>query len=195
MLKLITDRKSSDISRAKSLVEKAKKIENLTPEELEEYMSGLKGCYNISDLNRVEEAVKYISDLFNSLSYKNIVITKTWKQGDFFTIDEELPRYLENIRILRDIINVSPNTPQVPDSYKPYNKANDIEKILNDLLSHIENMKKMFVYSGVARAGQNRIWQQRFRRSVRSLRTWLELTQVYWSDFSETETWEDIIYD
>ena len=193
MLKLITDRKSSDISRAKSLVEKAKKIENLTPEELEEYMSGLKGCYNISDLNRVEEAVKYISDLFNSLSYKNIVITKTWKQGDFFTIDEELPRYLENIRILRDIINVSPNTQQVPDSDKPYNKANDIEKILYDLLSHIENMKKMFVYSGVARAGQNRIWQQRFRRPTSEIAVYT-LTNLIPDSSFEKNKWNDAVY-
>ena len=155
MLNLIFDRTSFDLIRAKELIQKAKQIENLTPEELQEYMAGLKGSYNISDLNRVENAVQYISDLFNSLSYKNIVKTKTWKQGDFFTIDEELPRYLENIKILREIINVLPDTPQVPDSYKPYNKANDIEKILYDLNQLLINMQKMFRYSNTFYSGES----------------------------------------
>ena len=55
-------------------------------------------------------------------------------------------------------------------------------------------MTNFFVYSGVAGAGQNRVWQQRFRRYQRALNMWEELTQVYWSDFTTTETWEDVIY-
>ena len=75
------------------------------------------------------------------------------------------------------------------------NDLNKIEKILKDIDWIIKGMEKVFVYTGVAGCGQNRIWQQRFRRYTKSLRQWLELTQVYWNDFAETQTWEDIIYD
>lgn len=164
MLELVTNRTSSDITRAKNILEKARKIENLSNNELQEYMSGLKGCYNISDLNRVEKAVKFISNLLNDLGYLNKVETKEWNYGDFFSIDAELPRYLQNIRNLRNSITLFNSTPQVPESFKPYNYANDIEKILQDIEKVLIDMSQVFVYSGVSGLGQNRIWQQRFRR-------------------------------
>lgn len=168
MLKLITDRTSSDISRAKKLIEKAKKIESLTESELDEYYNGLKGCYNISDLNRVEKAVQHVSDVLNKYGYVNVVKTKEWLQGDFFTVDKEMPRYLNNLKIIKNAIQNTPNTPLVPNSFKPYTKANDIEKIIYELLKVISYLEQVFVYSGVSDCGQERLWQKRFRR----LLTW-----------------------
>ena len=120
MLTLITDRKQSDVDRAKQLIEKAKNIENLSSSELEEYLSGLKGCYNISDLNRVEEAVKYISDLLNSLGYYNAVDVKTWVDGEFMN-SSQLKRYLNNLNILKNAYVTCSAIPATPPSYKPYN--------------------------------------------------------------------------
>ena len=174
MLKLITDRTSSDISRAKKILDKARKLESLTQNELQEYMKGLKGCYNISDLNRVEEAVEFISNTLNDMSYFNKVEIKRWNYGDFFTIDKELPRYLQNIQNLRNSIAVFDSTPQVPESIKPYNYANDIEQILYDIEKILLDMSQTFVYLGVSGLGQNRLWQQRFRRGS----LWVRLTST-----------------
>lgn len=168
MLTLITDRTQSDVNRAKEIIEKAKNIENLSSSELEEYLGGLKGCYNISDLNRVEESVKYISDLLNSLSYYNVVDVKTWVDGEFMN-SSQLKRYLNNLNILKNAYVVYSTTPVTPPSYKPYNYANDIEKILINIEEIIGNMEKYFIRCGASNCGQNRIWQQRFRR----VSTWI----------------------
>ena len=45
-----------------------------------------------------------------------------------------------------------------------YEDANAIEQILEDIEEIIKNMEQVFIYSGVAHSGQNRVWQQRFRR-------------------------------
>lgn len=182
MDKLIFDRTSSDVEYAKN---------NPSAQEW------LKGCYNYIDLNRVEEWCKYLSDLLNSYGYVNLISEKTdWNIKDIQTV-EEMKRYLNNIKVLMNAFTVKPNTPKLPDTINKLNyiQANNIEKILYDIDELLRAMSKTFVYSGVAGTGQNRIWQQRFRRYSKSLRQWLELTQVYWSNFSETETWEDIIYD
>lgn len=166
MLNLITDRTSSDVTRAKTLLDKVKNngIENLTTSELAEYIAGLKGCYSIPDLLRVENAVKYISDLLNKYGYVNTVNVKLdWKDGDLFTPTQQT-RYLNNLNILKNAYCTSTNTPSTPDTFNPYNKANDIEKILINIEEIIISMPQYFIHCGVANCGQNRMWQQRFRR-------------------------------
>ena len=55
-------------------------------------------------------------------------------------------------------------------------------------------MRNWFVYSGVANSGQSRVWQNRFRRYADMFNTtWNGLTETYWSDFEENETWEGAI--
>ena len=165
MLQLIIDRNSSDIERAKALIEKAKCIELLTEDESKEYFEGLRGCYSITDLNRVENAVKVISEYLNELGYSNVVNTKTWNYGDLFNVSE-IDRYLNNISILRNANVVYSNTPAVPTNYKPYINANSIEKILMDIQRIIVSIQTNYIYSGVCRSGQNRIWQKRFRHPI-----------------------------
>lgn len=162
MLKLITDRTSSDVTRAKQLIEKAKKIENLTSEELEEYLSGLKGCYNISDLNRVEEAVQYVSDLLNSHNYYNVVNVKEWKPGDLLN-QTELIRYLNNLDILKNAYITYSTTPDTPISYQPYGNANNIEKILLDLEQIFTYMHNYIMVAGVKVLGQTGVNAHKFR--------------------------------
>lgn len=45
-----------------------------------------------------------------------------------------------------------------------YKRANNIEKVLVDVETLIRAMENWFVYSGVSKSGQNRLWQNRFRR-------------------------------
>ncbi len=156
-----------------------------------------KGHHNYADINRIEEWCGYLAKLLTSYGYEVHVKTKTdWTMYDRRT-ESEMERIRSNIEVIKNAYCTAKNTPQLPDSINPINieKANAIEKILYDIDLLIKSMTQVFVYSGVARLGQNRIWQQRFRRYSKALKQWLELTQTYWSDFSDTETWEDIIYD
>jgi len=194
VLKLITDRTSTDVTYAKSF--QGKEWSNLSPEQKAEYLLGLKGAYSYVDFNRVENAVQYLSDLLNMYGYRNAVNVKTdWTPEDIQKVSE-IQRYIDNIAELKNKYYSSvEGTMPTTSTWLTIEGANYLEKILTNIEILIESMKKVFIYTGVAGTGQNRIWQQRFRRYGRSLKQWLELTQVYWSDFSEIETWEDIIYD
>lgn len=157
-----------------------------------------KGYHNYTDLNRIESACKELATLLTSYGYPVYITTKTnWTMTDKRT-ESEMERIRKNVKALKDVYYSASGTPAVPSTLNPitWQKANNIEKILYHIDLLIQGMKQVFVYSGVAGAGQNRVWQQRFRRPYgKSLKQWLELTQTYWSDFSETQTWEDIIYD
>ena len=193
-LNLITDRTTSDVSYAKSF--QGKMWSELSTEQKAEYLLGLKGAYSYVDFNRVENAVQYISDLLKLYGYLNTVNVKTdWTAEDIQNV-AEIQRYIDNIAELKNkyYSNVVGTMPTV-STWLNVTRANYLEKILVNIDSLIKGMEKVFVYSSVAGCGQNRIWQQRFRRYTKSLRQWLELTQVYWSDFTATQTWEDIIYD
>ena len=195
MLNLITDRTSSDVTRAKTLLDKVKNngIESLTTSELAEYIAGLKGCYSIPDLLRVENAVKYISDLLNTYGYANTVNVKLdWKDGDLFTPTQQT-RYLNNLNILKNAYYTLTNTPSTPNTFNPYNKANDIEQILVDIEAIIINMTQNFIHCGVANCGQNRVWQNKFRRQ-----NWLpvkyELTNLISDPSFENNQWSGANY-
>lgn len=59
-IEMITDRTSSDVVFAKQLLKKG--LANMTTEEKDLFLSGLKGAYNYTDFNRVEYAVRYVVD-------------------------------------------------------------------------------------------------------------------------------------
>ena len=45
-----------------------------------------------------------------------------------------------------------------------YKKANEIEQILDEMYHATWGMKNWYIYGGVARGGQPRLWQHRFRQ-------------------------------
>ena len=67
-----------------------------------------------------------------------------------------------------------------------------VKEMLDKIIKYMENN---FVYCGVASCGQNRVWQQRFRRkytySVGS--TWDGLSYEYWSEIEENKSWEEVL--
>lgn len=149
---MITDRTLEDVEYAKA-----------NPTSAED----LKGSYNNSDLNRVEEKVEELYNILKGYSYDGeIEVIKTdWLKTDFFTPNDST-RYIGNIRKLINSYFVKSDTPSLPSTMEmlTYEDANAIEKILVDIEDIIQNMEQVFVYSGVANSGQNRVWQQRFRR-------------------------------
>ena len=108
-VEMITDRSASDVLLAKNLIKKG--FQNMTEAEKNSFLSGLKGAYNYSDVNRVETAIKYFVDTmlqiyeqdiqlakelgvswssiydvpYNPEDYKNIVIKNDWQINDKFT--------------------------------------------------------------------------------------------------------------
>lgn len=64
---LITNRTSADVSRAKDLNKKG--FAAMTEAEKAEYLVGLKGAYNATDINRVGEACEYVANRLHQYGY------------------------------------------------------------------------------------------------------------------------------
>ena len=145
---LITDRAGQDVDRVKILAEKA--WQDMTAEERAEWLSPMKGSYNYTDLNRVEEAVVYVAERlkeFGYLSYQPIV--RVWSADDIPT-ENDLARYFGNIATLRRAIAVWASTPDAPSSINGFdaNKANDLEQILVDVDQVLTHISNAWFYSG-----------------------------------------------
>lgn len=153
-LHLITDRTYADVERVKYLNEKG--IAGMTTEEMEEWLSGMKGCYNASDLNRVESAVQYLLDRLEKVGiFLELETKNTWQTTDWPT-SKNMERYLYNLRTVRSALTVPMGTPNVPDTANnlDYEKANDLEKLLEIVDILISNIEQTFLFSGEILSGE-----------------------------------------
>ena len=105
----------------------------------------------------------------------------------------EMERIRNNVNTLKKAYFSFAEIPENLD-YITWQKANDIERILYEIDKILKHMENNFVYAGVARCGQNRIWQQRFRRKYIQVIfvLWEDLKQIYWNEIDEISTWEEI---
>lgn len=112
--------------------------------------------YNVSDLNRVGEAVRYLAERFSGYGYAVAVSPKAdWSESDTPTASQ-METYRLNIAHLRAVIAVMASTPETPETMRALNyvKANNIERILQDLDTLITNMEQAWFFSGDLYAGE-----------------------------------------
>lgn len=155
---LIYDRTQEDVDRVFTLKNKILRqgLSSLTAEEKAEYMAGMKGAYNHTDMNRVGQAVAYIADRMTAIpgelaAYRElkgvdyepffdvpydpstvVVSAKTdWAMGDIPT-QSQVSVYLQNLSVLRSQLTLPADTPEVPATLNSltFETANDIERLL-----------------------------------------------------------------
>lgn len=99
-----------------------------------------KAYIDYGDLNRVENAIKWVSYVLNKYGYKHTIVSKTWKPQDHRT-DVEMERLRKNIVAIRSAYYTFESTPLTPDkiTYTSIYQANAIEKIIYDVGNLIEN--------------------------------------------------------
>ena len=118
-----------------------------------------KGVYNASDLNRVEEAVQYLSFIASTLTQVDQLSTKTnWGEPGAFSandwpVEKQMQRYLNNVQMLCESVGVSV---WIPSSMKElnYQGANQIEIALTQVLNYVRANYKEYQYSGDLFAGE-----------------------------------------
>lgn len=118
-----------------------------------------KGKYQASDLNRVEEAVGYLSLFANAIVSAEPLITKTdWKEPDSFSSNtwptqKQMERYLSNVASLCESVGISV---ALPDSIEnlTWQGANQIEFALQQVLEYVRSNYQNFQYSGDLFAGE-----------------------------------------
>ena len=114
------------------------------------------GHYDITDLNRVGEAMYYIAGRLRSCGWDIEVSPRT----DWVWTDQATPaaaqRYLNNLRKIRKALVLFATTPEVPTGDRPFNaqEANDIEKILVDVEDMVERTMASWYYCGDLYAGE-----------------------------------------
>lgn len=153
-LNLIATRTETDVDFVERLA--AKGLSGMSTEELVAWYSNLKGAYNISDLNRVGEAIIYVANRLKAAGNDISVSPKTdWKREDIPS-PAQMSHYLEQIRKVRAVLAVYQTTPAVPTDMDglTHSEANDIEKILVDVDQLITNMIAAHFYSGDLYGGE-----------------------------------------
>lgn len=147
---LITDRTQADVERVKELA--AKGFTAMTAAEQAEWLAGMKGAYNASDLNRVGTAMNYLAGRLASICGKSITWTaKTdWAVTDIITASQA-ETYRQQIQEIRDALAYPAGTPDAPQLARlTYTGANDIERILTLCEELIVNVAKSFRHTGAA---------------------------------------------
>lgn len=158
----VTDRTQDDVTRWRTLRDKG--WARMTDAERREWLGEIvptpaasKGMYTHRDLNRVENAVGAILVRVAALGYDvpALELKTDWSYTDRFHRDD-MVRYLDNIRAIRGLFTVFPNTPAVPSMSKglDYKQANDIEKILEDVSNVVTNLADSWCYTGEILSGE-----------------------------------------
>lgn len=148
-MNLVYDRTAQDVETART-----QRGTTLTP---------LKGCYNITDMNRVETAVKTLAAALTAAGYPveitpvlkgNRAEDREWQEGDIVR-RAQWTTHLANVQRLRDAYYTLAGTGELPkpEDKLDYQGANTIEKILADIDLLLDGMKSIYRRAGTFTAG------------------------------------------
>lgn len=107
-----------------------------------------KGFYNVSDVQRINSYIEYLSDVLGlNLSVEDVSLGQALTRAQMDDI-------LNNVNALRAAWYVSHETPPTPIAVNwDYVKANNLEKILYSLDEFYQSVSIDKIYSGTFRAG------------------------------------------
>jgi len=137
----VYDRTQGDVDRVNEL--RSIGWDNLAEGQRKEWLSGLKGCLNTSDLKRIENAIFVVAQLL---------------EADIQTNKDNLPmipntlyfqQMLDNVSELRAEGFLYVDTPQVPaQPLNTFQKVNDVERILHDIYMIYNANNSSFHFAG-----------------------------------------------
>jgi len=120
------------------------------------YTHDLKGCLNLTDINRIEGNIKYLNDRLTELYYSPGAVSKTWDHNGLPTASD-VRRILNNVQLIIDAYHRPAGAPNVPSGMSRYYEINDIEEILFRIKPIIERMVQSFQLSGMFVSGAKRM--------------------------------------
>lgn len=136
----ITDRRQSDVDRVNELNTKFLN-QTITPEEIAEWRTDLKGALNRSDLHRIENNIHLLSDVLdlNLTTYEDSIPERP--NVSYFA------NIISNVTAIRNEGYILDDTPQVPSQpLNTHNKWNEIERILLDCYTILT--QNFHIYTG-----------------------------------------------
>lgn len=154
---LITDRSEYDYLHWRKLRDKG--YAAMTETERVEWDTGtLKGAYNVSDLNRVGAALNYMLERLSEASYISpyaFNAKANWAATDMPKA-ADLTYYLDCVSQIREAFSVYAKTPPTPPNTGALNyiEANNIEQIIVDVFTLLNNMLSARYYCGDVFSGE-----------------------------------------
>ena len=103
--------------------------------------SDLKGCFNVSDINRIENDIQYLSDNLTDLYYFSTVVTKTWNIEDSPLVSD-IDRLIQNT--LTIISSICDDTPELPTTLLTFADVNSLELNLYKIKMILDEMIASF---------------------------------------------------
>lgn len=146
----IFDRTQEDVDFA---VEKIAEwiVGNITGNPLVVY--DLKGCLNVSDINRIEGNIAYLASELSRLHYPPDTSTKSWTAAGMPN-EQDISRIVYNVRALITAYYQQDIAPNVPENLLGYNEVNAVEKNLSLIKELLDCMVGSFRKSGTFQSGR-----------------------------------------
>lgn len=115
-------------------------------------ITDLKGCFNVSDLNRIEDNTRYLSDKLSELYYFSSVTTRhNWNVAHLPT-QSDIDRIIQNTRTL--ILSISTEAPELPTTLLTIDDVNCIEFNLYKIKMILDEMTTSSVECGTFDCGE-----------------------------------------
>lgn len=149
----IFDRTEEDVAFAQEQIQKWIDVK-LSGNPVETYE--LKGCFNLTDINRIEGDIQYISDRLDELYYPPGTSCKTWERSGLPTA-KDVERILSNVRLIIAAYHQRVGVPDVPDSMSNVSDINDLEENLYAIKQLLDSMVERFQKSGMLKSGAMRM--------------------------------------
>ena len=113
----------------------------------------LKGCFNVSDINRIEGNIQYLLEHLSALYYFPHTVSKTWSMTGLPNIDD-VTRIIQNVRKTINAFYQTSNAPVLPNTLLSYSEINDLEKNLYLMKQILDDMILSFRECGTFNCGE-----------------------------------------
>lgn len=112
----------------------------------------LKGCLNVSDINRIEGNIAYLSERLGELAYLSSIFTKKWTK-DGLPTESDIQRIINNVHELINSYYQQSVAPTLPSKMLSYSDINSIEENLDLIKYLLDIMVSSFKKSGTFQSG------------------------------------------
>lgn len=112
----------------------------------------LKGCFNLLDLNRIEDNIVYLAEKMGGFSYTPTIHSKRWTRVDMPNQDD-MVRITENIHALMNAFYTPSNPPYLSYKMLSYSDINAIEETLYLIKQMLDCMQSSFKQAGTIKSG------------------------------------------
>ena len=106
-------------------------------------VSELKGCFNATDMNRIEGNIRYLADTLTTLYYFTSVTTKSWGKEGLPTVTD-INRLMQNVKNIRASYYQPTGMPTLPSNLTTFTEVNNLERSLSKYKSYLDNMINSF---------------------------------------------------